>query len=307
MIWRFASTNLTVSISISRYAIISRPCPGTFRPQRHFFALLNPRGSVAAALPHPAGSKMRMVKPLKFPVQLQLERLPGEDGLLNHFELLKDMVLITGKDAERWTIREVDFTQTSASCYTALHLSTSHECDAPRPDPDTAAPAASSSSCKASDEDFSYLDMTFLDPGPDLASILKDTGCDDESDCHEDDDCFSDNAGSDFDINEALERQHLDRRAPELFAAAEPERQAQEPAAAPASPGVAPSEAGSRAGQVKTVATDKDLIEKALRDAGRPDWSVFELTVQSVYVSHITIRYIRSIRYHTDYTIIESY
>lgn len=222
--------------------------------------MLRPRQGEVRTL---AECKVQTYKPMKFPVELELQRLPinadlGDAGLFNQFEFAKQLLLISKGSPSNWKIQEVEFGQSSLSEYTALFLATEHVSK----EVPTSSEAASSSN-KA--DDFSQFAAGWLMGGgtDDMKSQHPKVDDFPDSDVSETG-IFSDGEGEDFDMDEAMVEDFIKKDRKSDLAGAPPKLP--KAAAAPATP----SEAGSRVGQAKTVATQKELVERSLRAVGRP-------------------------------------
>lgn len=230
---------------------------GSYRPFRQFFALLEPLDTFRRAPHHAAGCPVKTFKfPSSFPVELRLVRARGGDlgntGLWSQHEFAKHLAFLSGGRADVWKIEEIEYVQQSFARHTAIRIV----------EPSSKVPkAAPAGAKKAGAENFDLFDCPLLSTskGPMKPEQKVDP---------EDWDQLSDL--SDF----------LDGGASELEEEAGPakgQKRKSEKEELPGSPskGIAPEKAVSEAAsarsgfQVKTIATEMDVVEAALREVGR--------------------------------------
>eukprot|EP00438_Fugacium_kawagutii_P033554 Skav211088 [mRNA] locus=scaffold2002:163712:164416:+ [translate_table: standard] len=208
-----------------------------------------------------------MFKAQKFPVSLEPSRSNadlGGCGLYGTHELCKDLLKISKGKSEHWVIHEIEWSQSSLSRHTAIAIAQAHEARAPKSSAATEVPVVD-------EEDFSMFYANFLDPSKDKQTERNQKQLDqsdDESDFavfqDDDDACWDELDGDSGDLQGALEAAFVKPTVRNLQAAARAagKHVDKEPT---------PSEAGSRTGQVKTIATQMDLVEQALRKIHRPE------------------------------------
>ena len=229
------------------------------------------------------------------------------------------MVIQSDGGEHQWAIHEVEYKHNTIAEICGLAHSPSNVCDAAPP----AEPPASASHKDPQAEDFSFLDTSFhaLDLDFEKSAAGREqnaraAGDADDSDCVEGDDYLTDAEGpDDIDMDQALLEQHVNvkkrKQPPDADAADVAHKPPDAGHKAPESPkSVAGSEgSGSRIGQVKTIATDKERVESALRAVGRPGGFSAKLFISYNHIIDI-ISYqnnIISISNHESYPVLLSY
>lgn len=214
---------------------------------------------------------MRTFKPLQFPVQLRLEVVPRDRdpcGIWSHHEFFKHLSKICQGKPENFIIRELECVQETMALHTAVSIVEEKQCEAKVSKP-------------KQNFDVDFFDASWIfnkqgSEGPKPNDTLKEK-LPDLLDDDEDDDfrnIFSDvESDLDREFSPMSKKRKVDL---------EPEPQSKLPSEIDKGPldGPAPSECGSVA-HIKTIATQKDLVQKALESAGRPGGEL--LCVESLF------------------------
>lgn len=254
------------TVPMRHYPVIP---PGTLRPRRLFFAILHPVGASALVQPHSPECLLPCFKlPEKFPFELVLDRGGervdlGNTGLFNHFEFCRELFKISKNNLTAWQVRGLECNQQSLALHTALSIS--HDYGAAKE------PKASSSAPEANE--YAFLECSLLKFGKANTSFAKK---------HEVDDFDGDGNQSEFDFSDKddLADLFLDSGDDEGGDGEKRKLSAMEGIGCPIptpkgeSDKKEPSEVGSmrsgHSGHVKTIATQKAVVEEALREIGRP-------------------------------------
>ena len=246
---------------------------GTKRPQRQFLAFLRPRNGQIRELPE--CSSLPTFKPLKFPFELDLEKLPhgsdvGNCGLWNQWEFAKLLAKACKGKPQDWLFRQLEVTQRSLAHHVALYVTEDAEqpCQTkPKvPHPGPAPPS----------DDYEFFLMKELLPGNALPKLQPDMKTPKGKECESDISEFSD-LGAMTDLEDMLDAnfnvQEKMQAELKLKDADPAQGSAKEKSVELGSHPKAPSEAGSdgsHASRIKTIATDTDLLESSLREISRP-------------------------------------
>lgn len=234
---------------------------GTKRPQRHFFAALQPKNGALMAVEGVRRCPVPTFKPMNFPIELELTRLPGGSdfggcGLWGHSEFCKHLAVMSKGTPANWSIKELDIAQQSLSLHVALGTVKETVCKEKGP---------KVSEHVETQDDFSFLNMDCLLPGrsfekPKQKPMDSDGSELEVDDLGNDDLLFSDSEMAPLNMDKQIMKELNPKQIPADSRGA-PAEKAEEKA---------PSEAGSQSGQrVKTLATQMDIVEAALREIGR--------------------------------------
>lgn len=240
---------------------------GTLRPIRQFYAPMVPKDSFKRPVPDMRHCPLMTYKPpSSFPFELHLQG-PFRDvptGMLGQFEFCKYILQLSKGRTDAWVIQEIEYVQQSLSLHTCLRVDHDLEIGRHKPvpvEPDLKAKAS------ASDFDWSYFDCSLLAPQKPLQKeIVEDKVWEDVmSEFGE----FTDSCPSDPDADEGLLPEFTSKRKAKDSSRPDPPKSAKTCDAGSDARSEAGS-LGSRVGQIKTVATDKDILQSSLEAIGRP-------------------------------------
>ena len=184
-------------------------------------------------------------------------------GCLGQFEFCKYLLQLSKGRTDSWEIKELEYVQQSLSLHTCLRVDRELEIGRHKPvpvEPDLKAKASS-------DFDWSYFDCSLLAPQKPLEKEMEEDNvwADVMSEFGE----FTDSCPSDGDGDEGLLPEFKSKRKAKDSSRPDPPKSSKTCEAESDVRSEAGS-LGSRAGQIKTLATDKDVVQSSLEAIGRP-------------------------------------